>query len=927
MDSNLTVYDRLDIIDRNYDSIIEASEMQKPDEPVDMDTMVGTTSKLRTSKVLDLTALKSVLPKSMIEEGLSCPSVDLTSTRKSATPHYRQILFSLANNCAGLEGADMKKVLGFLRKTSSQGLIQLLRSDPSYSSRAIAQTVFKGAIEVGDASLIDLILNEKSLGIDVNRLWCRIEGDRYTPIERASLLRHEEVIKVLLEHKSDVNRTCFKQRFEGALDCAIGPLTPYTRVDSQVFRKLLNAGGDVPTNTLDKLIKLRESEFVLMLISANALNNVAKWERWGTFCDAIQFLDDQTAMATIRVMLDVDADLNFYDGRSLYDSDEKFFPRDTVIDSAARRGNVEMVELLLRSGASLTRKTLTLAVSSGNHQLMRMLLEKGADVNSHHKASEFKTTPLAEAIRLQDPEIIGLIQQYDTFRLDDTQFFAAILAASEVGNITFIERLVQLGGQARAKEMMSHALAIAIREGQDKAATMLIDGGANVNATTFGRPLEAAIVRQNAGLVDLLLEAGALVDDDPDSIGETLCRAVKCGDHSIVKSLILAGADINEAVPFESTPLALAMERQDQELVRLLLDAGADVSGGSGGPTILEIALRNGDISMACYLLERGADPRDTPGLGKAMIESPEFMDLLLEKHRMRYPYSRAKFGCSALIEVVELGDENAIRMMLERGLDANSLITIDYDDAGSLIPVRFSEDACSPFGCAIIKSTVDVIELFLREGCNPNSIVFEISRYQDAGYRSTGFLAAIRTRNVSKVKLLHKYGADVNFPAHTRVKRTPLQEAAAAGSTDIVELLINFGAEVNAPAAQRGGGTALQFAAIGGYIPIACLLLDLKADVNAPAARVNGRTALEGAAEHGRLDMLQLLLKAGAGNGGRDQGQFTRAIDLARDQQFDFIADFLEHYLQQNRQEDQLVMPGEGFEDDFGMWNADIGM
>lgn len=351
-------------------------------------------------------------------------------------------------------------------------------------------------------------------------------------------------------------------------------------------------------------------------------------------------------------------------------------------------------------------------------------------------------------------------------------------------------------------------------------------------------------------------------------------------------------------------------------MARLLLDAGADINSVTDNGTILELALYRKDISMACYLLRCGADPRDTPELGMAMVESPEFLDLVLEKNRLRYPILQAKFGCYALIGAIETGDANDIRMMFERGLDAASLTQSLYGG-----------DTCSPFGCAIINSTVDVIELFLQKGCNPNSIVLEASPYDNAGYRSTGFLAAISSRNVSTVKLLHRYGADVNFPAHTRVKRTPLQEAAAAGSIDIVELLITLGAEVNAPAALAGGGTALQFAAIGGYIPIACLLLNLQADVNAPAARVNGRMALEGAAEHGRLDMLQLLLNAGAGNGGRDQGQLTRAIDLAREQDFDHIAEFLENYLQQNRQELEPVMPAELFEDDFGMWNADGGI
>ena len=929
IDPNLTIHDTLGIIDQSHDSIIEASEMQEPDKSVDMGTMVDTTSELRTSKILDLTALKSVLPKSMIEEGLSCPSVDLASTREPATPQYRHILFSLANNGAGLEEADMGKVLGFLQKPASQGLIQLLRSDSRYSSRAVAQTIFKGAIELGDASLIDLLLNEKSLGIDVNRLWCRVEGNRYTPIERASWLRHEEVIKVLVEHNSDVNRTCpHQQEFEGALDCAIGTFTPYTRVNSQIVRKLLDAGGDVSEYTLIRLIRSGQGEIVGILMSANALKNVAKWGNWGALCPAIRLLDDQTAMGTIRVILDIGADLNFRQERNgdLWRED---FCGETVIDAAAQRGSFEMVELLLRSGARLTRSTLVFAVSSGNHHLMQMLLERGADVNSHHKdclrLARFKTTPLAEAIRLQNPETIGLLQQYDTFRLDDdTQFLAAIVAASEVGNITFIERLIQIGGQARATEM-GYALAIAISDGQDEAVTMLIDAGADFNVINpeVGPPLIEAIERHNAGLVHLLLEAGAVTDYDPNARGDTLRRAVRWGDHSIVKSLILAGAEVCGVDNSRGTPLTQAVERHDQALVQLLLDAGADVNSADHGRAAIDYALVKGDISMACYLLKYGADPRDTPRLGKAMVESPEFLELLLKQHRMRHSYFPVKFGCNALIKAIELGDENAIRMMLERGLDANSLTPIVYDDGNSPTPTGNSDDACSPFERAIINSTVDVIELFLQKGCNPNSIVFEASRYQDVGYRSTGFLVAISTRNVSKVKLLHRYGADVNFPAHTRVKRTPLQEAAAAGSIDMVELLIRLGAEVNAPAAQRSGGTALQFAAIGGYIPIACLLLNAQADVNAPASRVNGRMALEGAAEHGRLDMLQILLNAGAGNGGRDQGQFTRAIELARDQEFDHIADFLENYLQQNRQKYEPVMPAERFEDDFGMWDA----
>ncbi len=930
--------DRLDTINRNHDYFIDGSEMHERNRSVDTGTVVDTTSELVTSKNLDLTALRSVLPQSLAEEKLPFPSVDLPNTREFATPHYRQILFSLANNFAGLGGADMMKIIWFLQEETRQGLFELILNNSSYSARAIAQSIFTGAIELGDARLIDLLLSKKSTGIDVDEFWCHIEGNRYTPIERGSLLRHKEVIKVLLEHDADVNRTDPERRSRpnGALECAVGIMgKDYTRVDPQIFHMLLNAGGNLSRLTLATLIQRRDRDFAGLFMSANAHKNVAEWNKWGLYRDAVLFLDDRTAVAIVRIMLGIRVDLNFYVERS-YDQD--IYHPCRVIDAAARRGNMEMIEILLGSEALLTDETLLFAVVSGNHILVRFILDRGANVNSHHcinshyiltTSGEILTTPLAEAIRLQDTEIIGLLQQYGPIRLDDrTQFSAAIIAASEVGNVPFIKDLIQRGNQARANDL-GYALAVAIKEGQNEAATMLIDAGANMNECAaaeegIGPPLVEALARRDAGLVHLLLEAGALPNGHYQFPQKSLRFAVEWGDRSIVETLIHAGAVMNDSmVDGEEAPLTLAVKSQDQTLVKLLLAAGADINSYDMSSldvvrsSALEAALRNKDISMACYLLEWGADAIDTQALGKAMIESSQFFNLLLEKHKIRYPVIQAKFGCNALIWATKLEDEHAIRRMLDHGLDANSLIRGDYG-------------TWSPFGYAIANSTTEVIEMFLQKGSNPNSIVTETWYFgynEDASCRLTGFLKAIDTEIISKVKLLHSYGADVNFPARTRVKHTPLQRAAANGSADLVELLIRLGAEVNASAPQRDGGTALQLAAIGGYIPVACSLLKFHADVNAPASKVNGRMALEGAAEHGRLDMVKLLLNAGAGNEGKDQGQFERAKALAKDQGYSHITDFLDTYLQPKEQENEPVMLADGIDDGLGMWDPDLGI
>ena len=164
MNSNSTVHDELNIMDWNQHPLIESSEMRERDESNDTETLHQTISESVTPESLDFTTLESVLPQAIIEEYLPCPFVDVPSIRM---PQFRQALVSLANNFAGLDGVNVGKVIRFLRKESSQGLFQLIWSDLSYSSRAIAQNLFKRAIETGDPSLGDLLLSRKSLGIDV----------------------------------------------------------------------------------------------------------------------------------------------------------------------------------------------------------------------------------------------------------------------------------------------------------------------------------------------------------------------------------------------------------------------------------------------------------------------------------------------------------------------------------------------------------------------------------------------------------------------------------------------------------------------------------------------------------------------------------------------------------------------------------------
>ena len=518
-----------------------------------------------------------------------------------------------------------------------------------------------------------------------------------------------------------------------------------------------------------------------------------------------------------------------------------------------------------------------------------MLLERGADVN---RFEPHGIAPLAAAIRLQSQKVFSLLEDHGLSRWTmphEAQVASVLDAASEVGESHIIKTLLLLGDKINTDDL-GKALVLAIRNGQDEIARILIEAGANVDFDTqhgeCGPPIYEVLKQRNEALVILLLDADAQLGY---AITTSIALAVEWCNRSVIEAMIFAGApDLNKG-------LAVAVKQQNTEIVQLLVDHGADVNNRgarTSGRTPLSAAVENGDIDMVQDLFDLGADPDDSSALEEAMSKSKELIDLLFERYNARYPMGRGQLGTHLLIKAISKGETTTARRMLEKGVNMRAMI--DSDDQECL--------KISPFGCVIAQKQGRIpglLEHFLQNGCSPNEIVSEEVLGFDghASPRVTAFLAAIGTQDISIVKLFLNYEADVNFPARLRVKRTPLQRAAEVGSLEIVELLINYGANINAPAAMRSGGTALQLAAIGGYARIVCELLNRKADVHAPASKLYGRTALEGAAEHGRLDVVQILINAGAGSRPGDKGEIAKAQALAKENGFLYIYDLLEDH------------------------------
>ena len=891
---------------------IEDIEILERQSSLDARSTNHTLSDIRTLESSVLAALKSVVPISMTQ-GISGSSVTPRDTPIFKTSLHRQILFSLSNNMAGLGDFPMEDIIHFLETETSEKLYQLVVSDRSYSSRAIVPILFRAAIEAGNARLVDMLIRQHPMDIKINEQFCLIEGNKYTPIEMAALLRHKDVVNSLLVHGADVNRTYSDDDdCRGALDHTVF-FKGHGKVDTQIFRMLLEEGGNLSSGATAYLCKKRESDCIIFIMSKYTDRSAAEWNKRGIFHDAIYHLDNDTSMKIINIMLRYGTDLNYNFKHGEY---HLGFKHARVIDAAAETGNIGGVKLLLDSGALLTRDTLRLAIISGNKDLILLLLTKGAEIDSNR----FRI-PLAAYFRLQDEQILRLIEErvVSTNLRGQMDFRAALDAATDAGNVQYIENLIRCRDQVSAEDL-GYALSVAIKYGYYEDAKSLIDAGADANVT-YGRwreivqrapPLFGALRQRNEYIILSLLDADAYPDYENSLkspfLNPSTYLAVEWGNRSVIENLVFAGATISiHAVTH-------AVERQDRDMLQFLIDLGAKIdefgpSEDASGP--LKAAAENGDIEMARFLLDQGADPNDSGALREAMLKDTRLVDLLFERYDARYPMGRGGFGADLLGEAAVDGNEHVIRQLLERRVNAKHMLDIKPS---------------SPFGLAIANQQgngTGILGLFLQHGCTPNDVVAKVSDWRQhpaPAFMVTALLAAIGTRNIATVELFLKHNATVNFPARGRIKRTPLQRAAEVGSLSIIELLVNYGANVNAPAAERSGGTALQFAAIQGYIPIVCKLLSLKADPNAPASKVNGRTALEGAAEHGRLDTVQVLLNAGAASRSGDEAQIEMAIAFAYDNGHYSICDLLRDHLSSRGQDRELNLLADGIDRDVNL-------
>ncbi|KAI9457889.1 ankyrin repeat-containing domain protein [Russula earlei] len=256
------------------------------------------------------------------------------------------------------------------------------------------------------------------------------------------------------------------------------------------------------------------------------------------------------------------------------DVDSKARGDSTSSHAAAKGGDLNIFELLLKSGADVNirdiddKTALDLALVNGRPDVAKFIHEYGG-VDSE---APIDPTPLDELSQVPPP--------------NSSQLSHGLWKSTDVVNET------------------KTSLHTALDDGNLESVRSLLDAGTDVNErnTSLQTPLIRATWEGNLEIAKLLIDYGADVNSH-DEIGVTPLRAAMTEGHSeVVRLLLDHGADVN-AKDYHWTILHVASIYGRLEFIQELLDRGANVHARNDhGRTAFEEAVRNGERAIAGIL-------------------------------------------------------------------------------------------------------------------------------------------------------------------------------------------------------------------------------------------------------------------------------------------------------------------------------------
>lgn len=455
-------------------------------------------------------------------------------------------------------------------------------------------------------------------------------------------------------------------------------------------------------------------------------------------------------------------------GLDLEDADNEYV---SPLATAAGAGQVGMVKRLIDAGAGKTPLrgkaytamsiALTHAANIGHLELVRLLLDHGADPNA----------PV---------------------------WVSALGFAAQSGQVAVVELLLTRGadinaitGRMSGGDEKTTPLSMAVNAGRTQVVSLLLDRGAQSSSLDkhFAgyNLLQLAAFHGHTDTVRLLLDRGFKIETRT-ARGETpLFVAAGSGHLETTRLLLERGADVHNRNTAGLTALDVAAGADAVQVIALLRAHGAPWSNSS-----LELghAVATGDLEKVRALLKAGANPDFVQPGHEGKVSKPlllvavenqnvEIVRALLEK---AHPNPMSKEGVSPLVKAAQLNHLGLVTLLLDKGADPNRRPTEEGWESGySFVP---------PLHHAAVNGNDEMVGLFLSRRADVNGHSHVVAE----GSGGTALLWAVAKNRVSTAKQLIARGANVNLTSYTET--SPLELAKRNRHHELISLLQRAGAK-----------------------------------------------------------------------------------------------------------------------------------
>ena len=388
-------------------------------------------------------------------------------------------------------------------------------------------------------------------------------------------------------------------------------------------------------------------------------------------------------------------------------------------------------------------------------------------------------------------------------------------------------------------------LRLACGSGRLATVKMLVEAGVGV-ADTHHQPCTCLMLAAYFGHIDIMRYLVSLPEaglHDLDLKDRTALHFATQEKHTgVVQVLLEAGADIEEQDMQSRTPLHWSVVSGDIATVKMLVEAGAELRDIDFEDTCLMLAARNGHTDIVRYLVGLpGVDLEETINCETALLcacreNHPGVVGVLIDAGA----HITVRVNRRTLLHFASMAGHLGT---LEKLIEAGAKGVHDMDDEGYTCLMYAAQNGHTE----IVRYLVGL----------PGGVNME----QRKDYDHTALTLALQRRHAGVAEVLIGAGADVNSLTQSRL--TPLQILCSTETpseencTRVVQMLIDRGACIERT--DEKGRTLVQLASIAGELAIVQVLI--KAGAGVRVTDDNGNTCLMHAAENGRTETVRYLV------------------------------------------------------------------